>query len=82
MGRGSEGLGFYSWLEGRQAWAGKTIDREGVPDMNCSGVKGVGIYIGYALDIFIGVSMSYMCIRAQDGRVYLEEAIGGLYKGL
>ncbi len=85
VGRGSEMLGSYCWLEGRQAWAGKNVDREGVPVTNGSGVKGVVIVdIGSALDlyIFMGVTISCVCTRAQDGRGYfdLEEAMWILWR--
>ncbi len=53
VGRGSEGLGSYCWLEGGHAWADRNIGRDGVPHTNGSGVKGVDIDIGSALDLYM-----------------------------
>ncbi len=48
--------------------------REGVPDTNGSGVKGVGIDIGSTLDlyIFMGVTISCLCTRAQESSGYFD----------
>ncbi len=79
MGKGSEELDSYCWLEGKHAWAGNNVGRERVPDMNGSGLKGVDNVIGSALDlyIFMGVTISCLCTRTQDVRAYfvLEEAM-------
>ncbi len=54
--------------------------------MNGSGVKGVGIDIGSALDlyIFMSVTISCLCTSAQDGRgvFWFGGGNGGFCKGL